>query len=368
MAFTVGLYYPWIDIRDEGWLKTACLYWDQIRSIVPESMDTPYSLISARTLEDAGILIPLRVNPELVDVLDLTDKVVSYFYTPEAKDLLYSDSEGKRGHRRDIESSYPMRLARMHPDKFSNEVRYIVERELLSRKRDIYYEVDEQFANYYITILATSLSGQIGAALLTDSPIPDNLALKTKTEMPDPRFNHRWRRHPWDDVPWITENIDPEYFSQGMLANLIIERLSIDPTTPIEKIIKFRKDHAAELGRFRTKVAELTSSIPENIPPNALRQRIFDIYQNEVLPAIEALKQALDGSRIKWLGEGLLKISFLSAGPTSMLYALGFSVPSALLAGAGVSLTINAIRYGRGKKEAISENPYSYLLSLQKLE
>ena len=23
MAFTVGLYYPWIDIRDEGWLKTA---------------------------------------------------------------------------------------------------------------------------------------------------------------------------------------------------------------------------------------------------------------------------------------------------------------------------------------------------------
>ena len=117
MAFTVGLYYPWIDIRDEGWLKTACLYWGKIRSIVPESVDNPYSLVSARELEDEGILIPLRVNPELVDVLDLTDKVVSYFYTPEAKDLLFLDKERKRGRRRNRESSYPIAFSSDEPRK-----------------------------------------------------------------------------------------------------------------------------------------------------------------------------------------------------------------------------------------------------------
>ena len=31
-----ALYYPFIDIQNEKWLKTALLYWDEIRTIVPE--------------------------------------------------------------------------------------------------------------------------------------------------------------------------------------------------------------------------------------------------------------------------------------------------------------------------------------------
>jgi hypothetical protein len=41
MPFTLALYYPWIDIRDESWLKSAALYWETIRTIVPESVDRP---------------------------------------------------------------------------------------------------------------------------------------------------------------------------------------------------------------------------------------------------------------------------------------------------------------------------------------
>ncbi|UCZ56412.1 hypothetical protein LGV61_11870 [Desulfurispirillum indicum] len=39
MAFTKSLYYPWIDIPDEAWLKTAGLYWDKIQTIVPSSIE-----------------------------------------------------------------------------------------------------------------------------------------------------------------------------------------------------------------------------------------------------------------------------------------------------------------------------------------
>ena len=41
MAFTKALYYPWIDIKDESWLKTTILYWNHIQTIVPESFDNP---------------------------------------------------------------------------------------------------------------------------------------------------------------------------------------------------------------------------------------------------------------------------------------------------------------------------------------
>ena len=50
-----GLYFPFIHVRDDDWLKTAALYWPSIRRLVPRRYpkhDSP----TARTFSDAGIL------------------------------------------------------------------------------------------------------------------------------------------------------------------------------------------------------------------------------------------------------------------------------------------------------------------------
>jgi hypothetical protein len=57
MAFTKALYYPRIQVPNEGWLKTAMLYWEGVQTIVPASMPEPYSGTS-RVLFDAGVLSP----------------------------------------------------------------------------------------------------------------------------------------------------------------------------------------------------------------------------------------------------------------------------------------------------------------------
>ena len=57
-----ALFYPWIDIRNDAWLKTSLLYWDSVRTIVPESIDAPYSTETGRVLEGTGFLVPLRVH------------------------------------------------------------------------------------------------------------------------------------------------------------------------------------------------------------------------------------------------------------------------------------------------------------------
>ncbi len=56
-----ALFYPWIDIEDERWLKASLLYWDSVRTIVPESIDAPYSTEIGKELASAGFLVPLRV-------------------------------------------------------------------------------------------------------------------------------------------------------------------------------------------------------------------------------------------------------------------------------------------------------------------
>lgn len=96
---TQALYYPWIDIHDEAWLKTALLYWDSVRTIVPESIDAPYSTDTAHALQDAGFLVPLRVHSEMEEIEELAGDVLTYLGTAEGAELLIA---ARDGHRHDI--------------------------------------------------------------------------------------------------------------------------------------------------------------------------------------------------------------------------------------------------------------------------
>jgi hypothetical protein len=124
-----ALFYPWIDIRDESWLKTAVLYWDSVRTIVPESIDAPYSTETGSALESAGFLVPLRVQTGMEEIEDLTDDVMAYLGTAEGAELLFADSGGYRHDIHVEKLPYSLRrITEMHPEKLPSEIRYMLER------------------------------------------------------------------------------------------------------------------------------------------------------------------------------------------------------------------------------------------------
>src|ERR1039458_4731516 len=94
-----ALFYPWIDIRDEAWLKTSLLYWDSVRTIVPASIESPYSTETGRALEAAGFLVPLRVHSAMDEIEELTEDTLAYLNTAEGTELL---AGGDGVHRHDI--------------------------------------------------------------------------------------------------------------------------------------------------------------------------------------------------------------------------------------------------------------------------
>jgi hypothetical protein len=55
MATYVGLYYPFIHFKDEGWLKLTALYWDRMKRIVPTGADL-HDGPEVKTLIDAGFV------------------------------------------------------------------------------------------------------------------------------------------------------------------------------------------------------------------------------------------------------------------------------------------------------------------------
>ncbi|MFZ2405783.1 MAG: hypothetical protein WAW41_11640, partial [Methylobacter sp.] len=367
MAFSKSLYYPWIDVRDEAWLKSAALYWDMIQTIVPEALDRPYSTKTARQLQDEGILVPLRVRSDLREIEGLTQDVLTYLRSQEGMELLTGANRNHVYLHPDKLPNSVRHLARMHPEKISHEIRYMLEESGLSRpSRGGFLEVDDEFANFYMTLLATRLSESIGAGLVTSSSLPHRLSLKAKTDSQMTDIIGSSERHGYEYQLYRKGRTVRRELAQGMLVELMLEEIAVDPATPIERIIEYRKGHSPELGRFRAKVGQLTSSLPEDAPLQAMRQQVSDLYVNEVKPAIDDLKKSLTSGRNKWLTSGWMCLACFSVGSSSVLLGMGLATANALLVGAGISLVGSGILYNVAKRDSLRANPYSYLMSLQK--
>ena len=367
-----ALYYPSIDVRDEAWLKTTLLYWDSVRTIVPESIDAPYSTDTGRVLHDVGFLVPLRVRSGMEEIEELAGDVLTYVGSAEGAEFLIVGDDGRRG---DIHvEKFPHelgRLADIHPEKLPYKIRGLLhELTANSDPGGDWLRVDERFANFYMTLLASRLADRVGARLLTSLAAADRLAVSARF---DAQLNgvipwgmHSLSRH-WREYEAFGPGYRlPRRLAHGMLGNLAIEQIAVAPDTPIDRLIEFREQHGDELAQFRTKVEQLASSIESDLSAEALRQGVSDLYTDEVVPAIASLKAALDGRRIRWLTDGLLKVGFLSAGSSTMLAVAGLDVPMALVAGAGISLMATGAMYNIDKRESLRANPFAYLLSIER--
>lgn len=359
MAFTQALYYPWIDVQNSTWLKNAMLYWDKIHTIVPESLKTPYRNNDSEEFYDNGQLIPLRVNSNMRDVNILEDKVWEYFNTKETAALfLTNTSNGKINLYRD-KLPPGLRNSLLYLEKLPSQVRYAFEH--LMENKGSTVSTDAKFAHFYMTLLATSLAENRNFSLLTDTSAYKNLSQIVQLDntinliQPDIDFNrHRYHN-------------DQKQLSEALLSNLLIERINLAPNTPAKKIIKFKKEYKDELGRFRTKVSELSATLKMKADIRVIRQQIEDLIINEIKPAQDDLKNALISNRIK-CAKGFFTISFFSIPSTSLAQIiLGTTLgPVALFAAAGVSVTTQAVMYNKEKKGILNKNPYSYLLMLEK--
>ena len=363
MAHTTSIYYPWIEVRDTGWLRTACLYWDVIQTIVPQSIGRPYEDADSRDLEDDGVLQPFYVAPDLDVVEDITDDFINYLETDQAKAIILGGTDRHSYIHPEKLSPAVRKLSYIHPEKLPYALHDMLrDAHIVHRGERGWLRMNEPLAAYYMTLLATRISNQIGASVVTDENGADglNLVVKAGASLPNPiMLNPDARR--WRDRRYRRMSA-PLELVEGALATLALDGIRLDPEVPISRLLRFRRDHADELGRFRTAIAELASQIEEELPLEAMRQRVWDLYTNELQPSVSDLKSALDGHRIGWLAKAILKTSFLSAGSTSLLATVGLSIPQALLAGAGISLVAMGMLYSSDKRGDIRRNPFSYLL------
>ncbi|SJM96590.1 hypothetical protein [Crenothrix polyspora] len=363
IPFSSALYYPYIDVKNERWLRSAALFWDSIRTIVPESYRDPYSSVVARELNDEGILEPVQVSSDMEEIESLTDTVLDFLTDPASTNVIFSSE------------NHPSRI---HPEKMSSELRYFLDihpdklpREIRSHfehafSEEGWYRVDPGFANFYMTLLASKLANRLGLGLITESSAADQLAIAVHKGRPlgsndiDFQYRRRFGRHFHAFGP---HRELPQEVAPGLLIDLIVQSIELPQNLSVKDLLKFKNDHREELSLFRREISKLTTDIPKDASVEALRQAVHDQYKAQVLPAMRSLRHSLQAQGWDAALNGFLKVSFFTAAPTSAAIFAGFPSSVALLAGAGVSLTASAVLLVNQLQRTKIDNPYSYLLT-----
>ena len=338
MAFTHALYYPWIDIEDTAWLKTAILYWDKISTIVPMYYHDHYQNPDMAFLQTANVLIPEFVYSGHDAVHEASENFSRYLTTSEASGILLPPGS-KNYQIPALEQTNE--LARLNEGKIDGNLRD----ELLQSGRVLrdgeWLIFDRDSINYYMTLLASSISRQKNYAMLTD------------TEKFEPLSN-KVRR---GDRPTLRKR----EIGEGLLARMTLESIGIAPETPFEDILRFKTDYKDELGWFRTKIGKVAQEIdPETPTTEALQQQVHDIFTNKIAPAINTLRDTLSRARIRNFVTQLTSAIFMASVPF-----LPKDSPASLMVGATCQIAAQGVTYALNRSDQLSQNPYSFVLKVE---
>lgn len=345
MMHSRALYYPSIDIINEDWLKTAYLFWDEIVTIVPESLSgQAYNTYSTQYLEGEGFLHPLIVSPDSPVVRNLADTVRRYADTEEGMACLSQATTWETNPYSDQRSEFYL-----HKEKLPFEVQELVGDRIGD---DGWARVSNNFADYYMTLLANAIANKYSYALLTDSTPLSSLSSRYKEDTGG-RF-------------FFSSGIAQEKTFQSMLVKMIIDGIKINPLTSYEDLRYFKESHKDELKQFRNGIEEMaTILVPEGISMEGLEQMVKEVYEDKVLLAISNLKSSLNGARIRF-AQDLSSICYTGITTTVLDFATNLSDPVRLSIGAGVFFALKCLAVYRGKAEIKSKNNMSYLLSINK--
>lgn len=281
-----SLYYPYIHIHDDNWLKLAALYNDGLKRIVPEGCQTADSH-TARVFQEELDFIQ-NLAPEEVE--SVASEFLGFVFNQLA------DGNKRRALLKKVRAKIPVGSTFLiHSDKMSEALRQELPEVGLARKHlkksqkhGSWYEFESITGALYLTCLANRMAANREMPLVSDDPVYQPLVRAMQSEF-DPEAN--------------TSN------KGNILASLVIE--SVTPTdiehVSAEAIVRFRRKHDDERRRFYDAVSSLAKDMPLIDNREAMND-CLNHYKKRVDDAVNDIRGALTGIGISCV-TGLLGLS-----------------------------------------------------------
>lgn len=389
-----ALYYPNIDIDDPCWLRSTLLFWDDIQTIAPSAIKMPYRNEDTRICFEEGVVQPLHcdLHPKIID--ELGSKILGMMNEKDTflsalrrtgtgasptVDAIHSTADLATDVEHlvfDVTGMHPRKMSpalrdivlriglarmesgdhspvfreifqhiarsRLHPEKIPYYLRDMLDHERMSDADGDWLLVDSRFAAAYMAALASKLALQLELSPLT--PYTDAHGTSFRFMFDDVVDNSRQN-------------------AEGVLLNLTMRGITIDPATPIQNLLRFKRQHRDQYLELKDQIGELSESINRKSEegPNAILAEAKRLYATKIERGLRQLKQGLEHNSIAAVWGGAFTAATVSTSSSALDVIGGLSEP--VLLGAAASIAVMGIgvsSYLVGRKLRIS-NPYSYL-------
>lgn len=388
-----ALYYPHIDIDDPAWLRSAILFWDEVQTIVPTSIQSPYGGPDSKICYAEGYLRPLACDMHGDLLEDLGKRVIKLLSQPEWQGELVHNSGPvsmalAHADRLSHEMIWEMEnIVGIHPEKMSPTVRNLfvqfggltaisegkfaptlhhamralaygraidpleLERDLQYRHRSYHNEgewilVNGRFAQVYMSALAALLAKETQISPLTNEEPASGVNLRCLI----------------DDVATSGESA-----ARGALVSVVMEGLRIDPNVSVSRLISFRRGRENQLAELSGQFDDLKGKIEKAADARELQEGAKRLFKNKIRPGLEKLKKELADQSIQSIWDGMQRGVMVSAASSGALaYLTGYTGPMLLGAAAAITIADVGVKSYFSRKKTRISSPYTYLLDIER--
>ncbi len=352
--FGRALCYPCIEIQDECWLKSALLYWDEVRTIVPAEITDPYRNPTSREFAAEGVLLAEMVDPTHTAVEQASQAAIKFRRSAEWRTCVATASAESESSSRQPETLLwaAARRVGFHPMKLAPGLRRELEAAGIVREgQNAWLHADAAFTKYYMSLLAERISAHAGLDLLAVDSISSAVGIKSRVD--------GWQRA----VRAPHEGPPQRRLAEGLIVTLLMERVSVLPDTSPSKILEFRAKHRPELLALRAAVESLANTVDGEFESgDALFARCREVCARSVKPAVTDLKRSLSGLAIDWVTDNAVQVVTVNASSTAAVVLCGLGAPQAAALAGGVTILTSAVRLARERRETVRNSPYAYLM------
>jgi hypothetical protein len=327
-----ALYFPYIHLTDEPWLKVAALYYDSISRIVPFGYE-PHDSEFVGKLKTQGQFIR-DLNP-INETLLIQDEFLAF-----AERYLANETERKKL-RRMMGTCLRPSTAVIHANKFEMEVLYRLSElglaEFPVNPNEEWHILEPVTGAIYMTFLADRMAERRGLPLLSDDPAFDPLI----------RQFHREES---------STNCDFALASLVITTYLPCDLGSLD----IDRIIEFRTRSELQRLQFYEAIRGVSHSIREVDDPRAYEEQLRR-HQEKIDDAVADLELCFLNCQIAY-ATTVLGVSVpawaVSASSLSQSGLIEVAVGATMLAGISIQ---KGIEWHRTRKNS----PWSYVLAMR---
>jgi hypothetical protein len=373
MVTYVGLYYPFIHFRDEGWLKANALYWDSMRRIVPSGARVHDTDEVKRLIDDGFIQnkAPHQAAHEIAapfraliatygDALQARFAVINReSWTDDPDTRLYAPRSDPK-------------LAYVFDEKMDQQLLSdLFGAGLVTSRSDDprWIGMHPKLVEVYMLSLAVAMARGLGAHPVTDQSI-DHIAVSGLTM---DRLAATLLDLPGHVMSAPADQPADREIETAMVSLALRNVMPSKPARlPAEKIVAFRRSFAEERSLFQAEVAKLVESLAylsDVKDSHEMEQHLTSEYDKTLGPRVDRIRKGLQSIKVDTVESAIAVSVPLPAAMIAVLDSVGYTPSRAAGGAAAVALTSWVVWRQRQKAldHLLRPSPEAYLYRVGQL-